>query len=112
VISPGKVGAPVESVAAEKVSRVVLDVQGMSCSGYDYDYFLKKFENPITVNRYLEQNFFNGIQTDAEKQRQYRHWFNNARLLAKVVFYDRQLETIVKTNSGGSGCGSSCTKNK
>ena len=79
-------------------------------SGYDYDYFIKKFENQITVNRYLEQNVFNGISTDVEKQQQYSNWFNNARLLAKVVFYDRQLETIVKNNSGGSGCGSSCTK--
>ena len=32
----------------------------------------------------------------SKKQQQYRDWFNNARLLAKVVYYDRQLETIVK----------------
>ena len=81
-------------------------------SGYDYDYFLMKFENQITVNRYLEQNVYSGISTDVEKQQQYRNWFNNARLLAKVVFYDRQLERMVKNNSGGSGCGNSCTKNK
>jgi copper chaperone CopZ len=85
--------------------------QGMlASSGYDYPYFLKKFENQITVNRYLDQNVFNGVSTDVDKQQQYRDWFNNARLLAKVVFYDRQLETIVKNSSGGSGCGSSCTK--
>ena len=79
-------------------------------SGYDYDYFLKKFENQITINHYLEQNVFNGLSTDVEKQQQYRDWFNNARILARVVFYDRQLETIVKNNSGGSGCGQSCKK--
>ena len=79
-------------------------------SGYEYDYFLKKFENQITINHYLEQNVFNGLSTDVEKQQQYRDWFNNARILAKVVFYDRELETIVKNSSGGSGCGSSCTK--
>ena len=79
-------------------------------SGYDYDYFLKKFENQITVNHYLEQNVFSAASTDVEKQQQYRDWFNNAQILARVVFYDRQLETIVKNSSGGSGCGSSCTK--
>jgi hypothetical protein len=85
--------------------------QGMlASSGYDYPYFLKKFENQITVNRYLDENVFNGVTTDVEKQQQYRDWFNNARLLAKVVYYDRQLETIVKNSSSGSGCGSSCTK--
>ncbi len=79
-------------------------------SGYEYDYFIKKFENQITINHYLEQNVFSELSTDVQKQQQYRDWFNNARILAKVVFYDRQLETIVKSNSGGSGCGSSCTK--
>ena len=79
-------------------------------SGYEYDYFIRKFENQITINHYLEQNVFSELSTDVEKQQQYRDWFNNARILAKVVFYDRQLETIVKNNSGGSGCGQSCTK--
>jgi hypothetical protein len=72
--------------------------------------FLKKFENQITINRYLEENVFSGLSTDVEKQQQYRDWFNNAQLLAKVVYYDRQLETIVKSSSAASGCGSSCTK--
>ena len=79
-------------------------------SGYEYDYFIRKFENQITINHYLEQNVFSELSTDVEKQQQYRDWFNNARILAKVVFYDRQLEMIVKNNSGGSGCGNSCTK--
>jgi copper chaperone CopZ len=79
-------------------------------SGYDYAYFIKKFENQITINRYLEENVFSGLSTDVERQQQYRDWYNNAQLLAKVVYYDRQLETIVKSSSAGSGCGSSCTK--
>jgi len=79
-------------------------------SGYAYTYFLKKFENQITINRYVDEKVLSGISNDIEKQQQYSDWFNNARLLAKVVYYDRKLETIVKSSSSASGCGSSCTK--
>lgn len=79
-------------------------------SGYDYAYFLKKFENQIIINRYVEEKVLSGISNDIEKQQQYSDWFNNARLLAKVVYYDRNLETIIKNGSTASGCGSSCTR--
>lgn len=79
-------------------------------SGYNFDYFLKKFETQITINRYVEEKVLSGISNDIEKKQQYSDWFNNARLLAKVVYYDRELETIAKTSSTASGCGSSCTK--
>jgi SurA N-terminal domain len=79
-------------------------------SGYDFAYFLKKFANQMTINRYVEENVLTGISNDIEKNQQYSDWFNNARLLAKVVYYDKELETIAKTSSPASGCGSSCTK--
>lgn len=82
-------------------------------SGYEYDYFMKKFENQIAINRYVEEKVISGISNDIEKQQLYSDWFNNARLLAKVVYYDRELEAIVKSSSGGSSCGNSCsTKQK
>jgi copper chaperone len=79
-------------------------------TGYDYNYFLKKFENRLTINRYVEENVLSAVSNDLEKQQQYSDWYNNARLLAKVVYYDRQLETIVKNSSNTSGCGSTCTR--
>jgi copper chaperone len=79
-------------------------------SGYDFAYFLKKFENQMTINLYVEEKVLNGILNDVEKRQQYSDWFNNARLLAKVVYYDRELETIAKNSSSASGCGSSCTR--
>jgi len=79
-------------------------------SGYGFAYFLKKFENQTTINRYVEEKVLAGISNDIEKKQQYSDWFNNARLLAKVVYYDRELESIAKTSSTASGCGSSCTK--
>jgi copper chaperone CopZ len=86
--------------------------QALDESGYEYAYFIKKFENQITINRYVEEKVFTGISNDRDKRQQYSDWFNNARLLAEVVYYDRQIEAVVKNNSGGSGCGSSCTSQK
>jgi copper chaperone len=86
--------------------------QALEESGYEYAYFIKKFENQITINRYVEEKVFSETSNERDKRQQYSDWFNNARLLADVVYYDRQLEAIVKNNSGGSGCGNSCTKQK
>ena len=79
-------------------------------SGYDYDYFFKKFESRLTIDFYLNDKVLSGLANDQEKRKHYSDWYNNARLLAKVVYYDKDLEKIVKNNSAGSGCGSSCTK--
>ena len=78
-------------------------------SGYDHDYFYKKFENRVTVDRYLNDRVLSGLTNDLEKRQRYSDWFNNARLLAKVIYYDKNLETIVKNSSAGGGCGNSCS---
>jgi copper chaperone CopZ len=86
--------------------------QALDENGYEYDYFIKKFENQVTINRYVEDKVISGIRNDREKRQLYNDWYNNARLLAEVVYYDKQLESAVKNNSGGSGCGSSCRSRK
>ena len=78
-------------------------------SGYEYDYFHKKFENRVTIDRYLNDRVLSGLTNDLERQQRYSDWFNNARLLAKVVYYDKNLETIVKNSSARGGCGNSCS---
>ena len=83
----------------------------LQASGYDFEYYIKKFENQLTINRYVAENVISGISDEIAKRQLYTDWFNNARLLAKVVYYDRQLQAIAKGGSASSGCGSSCTKN-
>ena len=34
-------------------------------------------------------------------------WFDNARLLVQVTFYDPDIERLVRRPPGGGGCGSS-----
>ena len=81
-------------------------------SGYDYAYFYKKFENRLTVDQYLNDTVLAGLSNDLEKNQNYSDWFNNARLLAKVVYYDKNLENIVKNSSAAGGCGNSCSTKK
>jgi copper chaperone len=81
-------------------------------SGYDYDYFYKKFENRLTIDQYLNDTVLSGLSNDLEKRQQYSDWFNNARLLAKVVYYDKNIESAVKNSAAGGGCGNSCSTQK
>jgi copper chaperone CopZ len=79
-------------------------------SGFNYDYFMKKFENQAAIKNYVDDRVLSGISGDVERRRRYVDWYNNARLLAKVTYYDRDLEAAVNSASAGSGCGSSCTR--
>ncbi|KPJ75250.1 MAG: hypothetical protein AMJ54_15460 [Deltaproteobacteria bacterium SG8_13] len=93
----------VKGVSREQFDRM------LAGSGYDADYFMKKFAYRVTVDRYVEEKVLSDLMSDLEKQQQYANWFNNARLLSRVTYYDSELETIVKSSSASSGCGSSCT---
>ena len=79
-------------------------------TGYPFDYFMKKFENRVAIESYVEENVLGGISNDVEKRQAYQDWFNNARLLSRVSYYDRELETAVKNAGGGSGCGNGCSR--
>jgi len=81
-------------------------------NGYTFDYFMKKFERRVLINKYLDDKIFSGISDQFEKERLYTEWFNNARLLAKAVYYDKNLERLIQANAAGGGCssGSSCRK--
>jgi len=79
-------------------------------SDFDYGYFYKKFENRLTIDRYIDDTVLAGFSNDLDKKQHYSDWFNNARLLAKVVYYDKNLENIVqKSSAGAGGCGNSCS---
>ena len=99
-----------------------LDLEGLKATleknGYPFDYFMKKFENQVLLRRYLDDNVFNGAVSDADKQNQFRAWYNNAQVLSKVTIYDRELKRLSQNASSGGGCGQSsgggscCSTNK
>ena len=79
-------------------------------NGYPFDYFMKRFQNRVLIETYVDENVIAGLTSDFDKQSRYADWFANARLLAEVVYYDKDLERLIQTQSAGSGCGSSCSR--
>ena len=109
-LPPGTVQSEFNTFVSKKSMTQDSFNRALEDSGYDATYFIKKFENQITINHYVEEKLLAGITNNIERQQQYSDWFNNARLLAKVVYYDKQLEAIVKSGAATSSCGSSCTR--
>lgn len=111
----------VDTAFAQFLENKKLDLEGLKATltktGYPFDYFMKRFENQVLLNRYLDEEVFAGAASDYDKQNQYRAWFNNARGLSKVTIYDIELKQLTRNQSSGSGCGqrsgaSCCSTNK
>jgi copper chaperone CopZ len=74
-------------------------------NGMSFDYFKKRLETQMLINRYLEERILSGATSDVEKQTLFTSWFNNAKVLAEVSYYDKDLERLVQQQSAGSKCG-------
>lgn len=76
--------------------------QSVKDAGYNYDYFRKRFEMGVLINRFIDEKVLAGATTPEEKQQAFTTWFNNTRTQAKVVYYDKDLERAIQ-NQGASG---------
>jgi copper chaperone len=72
--------------------------------GYDFDYFKKKFETKVLLNRYLNEKILADASNEFERQSLFNSWFNNSKVLAKVVYYDKDLEKLAQRQSQGGSC--------
>jgi oligoribonuclease NrnB/cAMP/cGMP phosphodiesterase (DHH superfamily) len=73
-------------------------------NGYDFGYFVKKLENRITINQYLDERVHYKASNKVERQRLYAAWYKNARVLTDIVYYDKELERLVQGQGGGGSC--------
>ncbi len=78
--------------------------QSIRDDGYDYDYFKKRFETRLLINGYLDEKVLAGAPTQYEKQRMFASWFKNSKLLAEVVYYDKDLENAARNPSASGSC--------
>jgi hypothetical protein len=78
--------------------------QSIRDDGYDYDYFKKRFETRLLINRYLDEKVLAGASTQYEKQRMFASWFKNSQLLAEVIYYDKDLENAARNSSASGSC--------
>lgn len=73
-------------------------------AGYDFPYFMKKFEIKVLINQYLEKRILADATNPQEKQNAFNVWFGNSKLLAEVVYYDKDLERLTQANASGGSC--------
>jgi len=78
--------------------------QSIKDDGYDYEYFKKRFETRLLINRYLDEKVLAGASNQYEKQRMFATWFKNSQLLAEVVYYDKDLENAARNSSASASC--------
>jgi copper chaperone len=77
----------------------------VSEAGYDFDYFKKRYQIKVLINRYLEEKVLADAANDFEKQNAFNAWYSNSKVLAPVVYYDKELERLQQPKSGsGGGC--------
>jgi len=81
--------------------------QSIKNDGYDYEYFKKRFEIRLLINKYLDEKIMAGASSQYEKQNMFANWFKNSQLLAEVIYYDKDLENAVRNSKASGGCGAS-----
>ncbi|MBT3258969.1 MAG: hypothetical protein HN366_21290 [Deltaproteobacteria bacterium] len=78
--------------------------QAASDAGYGYDYFKKRFEMGVLINRFIDEKVLAGATTPDEKQRAFSTWFNNTRTRAEVAYYDKNLERAIQEQRASGSC--------
>jgi len=108
-----KAGYTVNSALVEKELEKIVRESGkepddfkkeLNEEGMSFEYFKKKLETEILISRYLEERILTGVSTDTERRNLLTSWFNNAKLLADVTYYDKDLERLVQQRGAKGGC--------
>lgn len=74
-------------------------------NGMDFEYFKKRLENQLLITGYLEEKILSGASSEVERQSLFTSWFNNAKTLAEVSYYDKDLERLLQRQSAQGRCG-------
>lgn len=109
----GKAGYKVDAATVDKEFGVFLrksnlDLDAfkklMSETGYDFDYYRKKFERRVLINKYLNEKILADAGNDLERQNALNAWYNNAKVLARVVYYDKDLQNLSQSQGASGRC--------
>lgn len=93
-----------------KMGKSVADFRAsLDQQGRDFNYFKKKLERNVLIGKYIEDSIVTNASNPVEKQNMFTAWYNNSKALAKIVYYDKDLEKLIRNQNASSGCGSSCS---
>ncbi|MBW1772478.1 MAG: SurA N-terminal domain-containing protein [Deltaproteobacteria bacterium] len=104
---PARVEKELEGLVQEHGKDLARFRQSLEDSGYDYNYFKKKLEIKVLISTYLDEKILVDASNQFERQDLLNSWFNNAKVLAEVIYYDKDLEGLIQAQSASSGCGGS-----
>jgi len=78
--------------------------QAVREAGYNYDYFKKRFETGVLIDRFVDEKVLAGAKTPDQKQRAFADWYRNVTTLTKVVYYDKDLERSIRQQASSGSC--------
>ena len=83
----------------------------LKSSGWDREAFMEKMRRRVLVDRYLVEEVFDGVTSLPDRQNHYAAWFANAKSLAPVIYFDKDIRRIMRSQAAAGGCsgGSSCS---
>lgn len=73
-------------------------------AGYDFEYYKKRFELKLLINRYLNEVILMKAQSQYEKQNLFNSWYQDVKKGAEIIYYDKDLERLVKDQGGSGSC--------
>lgn len=112
VLPDGKVEQALAAFVGEKKTTLEELKRNMAANGYPFEYFMRKFKRRVKLQDYLEQVVLADSLDPADRQQRYGDWLTNTRTLAKVVYYDKNLEALVKAGSGSGCSGGGCSTSR
>lgn len=105
VVSEAKVKAALAEYSRQRGISIGQIKNDMQANDYPFDHFQKKFAQRVRLQSYLEEKILAESITPDDRQQRYADWLANARTLANVVYYDKDIEALVKSGGGAPSCG-------
>lgn len=104
-VEPKKVQEELDKLVAEHGQDLAQFKKTINEAGYDFEYLKKKLEIKVLISTYLDEKILAEATNQFERQNLFNAWFNNARVLAEVVYYDKELERLIQAQAASGGCG-------
>ena len=108
-----RTGYTIDEKSVEKMLQESLQAKGQGMddfrsmvtkTGYDIDYFMRRYRIKVLINKYLEEKVLADAANDFDKQNAFSAWYSNAKILAPVVYYDKDLERLGQSQAGSGSC--------
>ncbi|MBW2283406.1 MAG: cation transporter [Deltaproteobacteria bacterium] len=103
-LNAGEVNAAFEKFVRNSGKTMPEMKAALTEAGYEYDMFMRRFESTVLINKFIDEQVFAGMDDPDEKKRVLTAWFKNAKGSAEVVYYDKEIERLVKGRGGSGSC--------